>query len=174
MRDGMKIENLTKLKAIFKEGGSSTAGNSSQMTDGASCILLARRDVANKLGAKIYGRIVGFSAVGVAPEIMGIGPAAAIPAALAKSGLEMKDIDIFEINEAFASQACYCASHLNVPEEKLNPSGGAISLGHPLAMTGARMICTLFRELEETQKRFGLVSMCIGTGMGACGIFERE
>jgi len=174
MRDGMTMANLTKLKPIFKEGGSTTAGNASQMTDGASCIMLARRDVANKLGAKVFGRILSFSAVGVAPEIMGIGPAAAIPAALEKCGLGMKDIDIFEINEAFASQACYCASHLKVPVEKLNPSGGAISLGHPLAMTGARMICTLFRELEETQKRFGLVSMCIGTGMGAAGIFERE
>lgn len=117
------------------------------MTDGASCIMLTRRDVANRLGAKIIGRFNSFSAVGVPPEIMGIGPAVAIPAALTKAGLTMNDIDIFEINEAFASQACYCASHLKVPEEKLNPSGGAIAIGHPLAMTGARMICTLFNEL---------------------------
>lgn len=174
MREGMKMENLSKLKPIFKEGGSTTAGNASQMTDGASCIMLTRRDIANKLGAKIFGRIVGFAAVGVAPEIMGIGPAAAIPAALKKTGLEMKDIDIFEINEAFASQACYCASNLNVPVEKLNPSGGAIAVGHPLAMTGARMICTLFRELEEENKKTGLVSMCIGTGMGAAAVIESE
>ena len=105
---------------------------------------------------------------------MGIGPAFAVPAALEKCGLAIKDIDIFEINEAFASQATYSVKKLGVPKEKLNPRGGAIALGHPLGMTGSRMICTLFSELERTNKRFGLVSMCIGTGMGACGVFERE
>lgn len=105
---------------------------------------------------------------------MGIGPAYAIPKALDMAGLKMNDIDIFEINEAFASQATMCVQHLGVPREKLNPRGGAIALGHPLGMTGSRMIVTLFSELERTQKKFGLVSMCIGTGMGACGIFERE
>lgn len=144
------------------------------MTDGASCILLARRSVAKQIGCKIYGRIVSFATAGVPPRVMGIGPAFAVPAALEKCGLGINDIDIFEINEAFASQATYSVKKLGVPKEKLNPRGGAIALGHPLGMTGSRMICTLFSELERTNKRFGLVSMCIGTGMGACGVFERE
>lgn len=144
------------------------------MTDGASCILLTRRDVAVKLGCKIYGRILSFAVSGVPPRVMGIGPAFAIPAALTKAGLEVKDIDIFEINEAFASQAAYCVKKLGVPKEKLNPRGGAIAIGHPLGMTGARMIVTLLSELERTKQKRGIVSMCIGTGMGACGVFERE
>lgn len=105
---------------------------------------------------------------------MGIGPAIAIPAALKKAGLKIEDIDIFELNEAFASQATYCVEHLKIPKEKLNPRGGAIALGHPLGMTGSRMIVTLFHELERTAKKYGIVSMCIGTGMGAAAIFERE
>ena len=144
------------------------------MTDGASCILLARRDIATRLGCKIYGRIVSFAVAGVPPKIMGVGPAYAIPAALENCGLGMNDIDIFEINEAFASQATYTVEKLGVPKAKLNPKGGALALGHPLGMTGSRMIVTLMHELERTQKKFGLVSMCIGTGMGACGVFERE
>ena len=173
-RPNTTLEGLGKLKPAFQKGGTTTAGNSSQMTDGASCVLLARRDVANKLGCKIMGRFVSFQTAGVPPEVMGIGPAFAIPKALESAGLTMNDIDIFEINEAFASQATYCAQKLGVPREKLNPRGGAIALGHPLGMTGSRMIVTLFSELERTNKKFGLVSMCIGTGMGACGIFERE
>mmetsp|Transcript_43558 Transcript_43558/g.42028 ORF Transcript_43558/g.42028 Transcript_43558/m.42028 type:complete len:106 (-) Transcript_43558:57-374(-) len=105
---------------------------------------------------------------------MGIGPAVAIPNALKKTGLAVKDIDVFEINEAFASQATYCVNKLGVPKEKLNPRGGALALGHPLGCTGARMMVTLFHELERTQKKYGIVSMCIGTGMGAAGVFERE
>ena len=174
VRPKTTLEGLAKLKPAFQKGGSTTAGNSSQVTDGASCILLARRDVAQRLGCRIIGRIVGFSVAGVPPKIMGIGPAYAIPAALKKCGLQINDIDVFEINEAFASQAAYCVKTLGVPKEKLNPRGGAIALGHPLAMTGSRMICTLMSELERTQKRFGVVSMCIGTGMGAAGVFERE
>ena len=136
--------------------------------------MLARRDVAVKLGCKIYGRILSFAVAGVPPEVMGIGPAFAIPAALKKCGFGIADIDIFEINEAFASQASYCVKALGVPKKKLNPRGSAIAMGHPLGMTGARMIVTLFHELERTNKKTGLVSMCIGTGMGACGVFERE
>jgi len=142
---------LAKLKPAFQKDGTTTAGNSSQVTDGAACILLARRDVAVKLGCKIYGRILSFAVAGVPPRIMGIGPAFAIPAALSKAGLDIKDIDIFEINEAFASQAAYCVKKLGVPKEKLNPRGGAIAIGHPLGMTGARMIVTLFSELERTK-----------------------
>jgi len=175
VREGTTAEALGKLKPAFKkDGGSTTAGNSSQMTDGAAAVLLARRDVANKLGLKIHGRILGYAVAGVPPEIMGIGPALAIPAALKKAGLTIADIDIFEVNEAFASQALYCVNKLGIPREKLNPRGGAIALGHPLGMTGARMVTTLFSELERTAKKYGVISMCIGTGMGAAGIFERE
>ena len=175
IREDTTLESLKKLKPAFKkDGGSVTAGNSSQVTDGAAAVLLARRDVANKLGLKIKGRIVGFAVAGCPPEIMGIGPAVAIPPALKKAGLTINDIDVFEINEAFASQATYCVKELNIPKEKLNPRGGAIALGHPLGCTGARMVTTLFSELERTNKKFGIISMCIGTGMGAAGIFERE
>jgi acetyl-CoA acyltransferase 1 len=145
------VAGLAKLKPAFQKDGTTTAGNSSQVTDGAACILLTRRDVAVKLGCKIYGRILSFAVAGVPPRVMGIGPAFAIPAALNKAGLEIKDVDIFEINEAFASQAAYCVKKLGVPKEKLNPRGGAIAIGHPLGMTGARMIVTLFSELERTK-----------------------
>lgn len=176
IREDTTLETLKKLKPAFtKEAhGSVTAANSSQVTDGAAAVLLARRDVAKKLGLKIHGRFIGFAVAGCPPEIMGIGPAVAIPPALKKAGLTMNDIDVFEINEAFASQALYCVRELNVPREKLNPRGGAIALGHPLGCTGARQVVTLFNELERTNKRFGVISMCIGTGMGAAGVFERE
>lgn len=173
-REGTTLESLGKLKPAFKKGGSSTAGNSSQLTDGAAVVLLARRSYAEKHGLPIKGRMLTFAAVGVPPHIMGIGPAVAIPAALKKTGLTVNDIDIFEINEAFASQATMTVKTLGVPKEKLNPRGGAIALGHPLGCTGARMINTLFAELHRTNKKFGVVSMCIGSGQGACGIFERE
>jgi len=173
-RPGTTLEKLGKLKPAFQKGGTTTAGNSSQMTDGAAAVMLTRRDVANKLGAKVIARFNAFATAGVPPSVMGIGPAYAIPKALENCGLSMNDIDVFEINEAFASQAAYCVQKLGVPKEKLNPRGGAIACGHPLGMTGARMIVTLLSELERTNKRFGVVSMCIGTGMGACGVFERE
>ncbi len=168
------LEGLAKLKPAFRKDGTTTAGNSSQVTDGAAAVLMTRRDVAKKLGLKVLGRVVSFAVAGVPPEIMGIGPAVAIPAALKKAGLEVKDIDVFEINEAFASQATYSVEVLNVPKEKLNPRGGGIALGHPLGCTGARMVTTLLHELERTAKRYGVISMCIGTGMGAAGVFERE
>lgn len=175
VREDTTLEGLKKLKPAFKkDGGTTTAGNSSQVTDGAAAVLLCRRDVAKKLGLKVLGRIVSYAVAGVPPEIMGIGPAVAIPAALKKAGLEVKDIDVFEINEAFASQATYSYKVLGVPKEKLNPRGGAIALGHPLGMTGARQVVTLFTELERTGKKYGVISMCIGTGMGAAGVFERE
>lgn len=174
VRESTTAAGLGKLKAAFKKGGTTTAGNSSQVTDGAAVVMLMKRSTAKKLGAPIKGRILSFSVAGVPPEIMGIGPAFAIPKALEKAGLGINDIDIFEVNEAFASQATYCVKKLGIPEDKLNPRGGALALGHPLGMTGARMICTLFSELERTNKKRGVVSMCIGTGMGACGIFERD
>jgi len=174
IRPQTTLAGLGKLKAAFQKNGTTTAGNSSQVTDGASCVLLARRDVAVRLGAPIIGRIVGFAVAGVPPKVMGIGPAFAIPEALKRSGLTINEIDIFEVNEAFASQATYSVRKLGIPAEKLNPKGGAIALGHPLGMTGSRMIVTLMTELKRTNKKFGVVSMCIGTGMGAAGVFERE
>eukprot|EP00388_Colpodella_angusta_P019971 GDKJ01049884.1.p1 GENE.GDKJ01049884.1~~GDKJ01049884.1.p1 ORF type:complete len:414 (+),score=151.56 GDKJ01049884.1:24-1265(+) len=174
--DGIRAEttpeSLSKLKPAFQKGGSTTAGNSSQVTDGAAAVLLARRSVAEKMGLPIIGRFVAFSVVGCPPEIMGIGPAVAIPAVLKQAGMNLDDIDIFEINEAFASQALYCTDVLKVPAEKLNPKGGAIAFGHPLGATGARQIATLMPELKRQKKRFGLTSMCIGTGMGAAAIIE--
>ena len=129
---------------------------------------------AEQLGLPILGTLRMYSVVGVPPEIMGIGPAKAIPKALEKAGLTIDDIDIFEVNEAFASQAIYCQRELGIPDEKLNPNGGAIALGHPLGCTGARMTATLLHEMEKQSARLGVVSMCIGGGMGAAAIFERE
>lgn len=174
IREETTIETLKKLKPAFSKTGSVTAGNSSQMTDGAAAVLITKRSVAKKLGLKVQGRILGFAVAGCPPEIMGIGPAVAIPPALKKAGLTINDIDVFEVNEAFASQACYSRNVLGIPKEKLNPRGGAIALGHPLGCTGARQVVTLFNELERTNKKYGVISMCIGTGMGAAGIFERE
>lgn len=174
MREGTTAAVLAKLKPAFKKGGSTTAGNSSQVTDGAAAVLLARRSVAESLGLPIKGRVLSYAVVGVLPDVMGIGPAYAIPAALKKAGLSVDDIDVYEVNEAFASQCLFSAKHLNIDLNKLNPRGGGIALGHPLGATGARQIKTLFSELERTGKKYGVTSMCIGTGMGAAGVFERE
>jgi len=174
IREATTFESLQKLKTAFKQGGTTTAGNSSQITDGAAGVLLMRRSIAKKYGAPILGRIVGYAVAGVPPEIMGIGPAFAIPKVLEKTGLKIENIDIFELNEAFASQATYCANVLQIPSEKINPKGGAIALGHPLGCTGARQIATLLPELKRQNKKRGLISMCIGTGMGAACIIERE
>lgn len=174
IRPQTSMESLGKLKASFKQGGTTTAGNSSQVTDGAAGVLLARRSVAKKLGLPIVGRIIGYSVAGVPPEIMGIGPAFAIPKVLENSGMKVEDIDIFELNEAFASQAVYCINTLKIPMEKVNPRGGAIALGHPLGCTGARQFSTLLSELKRTDKKRGVISMCIGTGMGAACVVERE
>lgn len=173
-RPGSTPEKLAKLRAAFKKGGSTTAGNSSQVSDGAAAVLLMRRSKAVELGMPIIGVYRGFQVVGVQPDEMGIGPAVAIPVVLKAAGLTKEDIDIYEINEAFASQAVYCVKRLGIPMDKVNPNGGAIALGHPLGMTGARMVASLMAELERTNKRLGVVSMCIGTGMGAAAVFERE
>ena len=137
-------------------------------------VLLARRSVAEKEGLPILAKFSTYATVGVPPEIMGVGPAYAIPKCLEKANLKISDIDIFEINEAFASQAKYCIDKLGIDHKKVNPKGGAIALGHPLACTGARMIATLIPELKRTKKRLGLISMCVGTGMGACAVIENE
>lgn len=173
-RSGTTFAGLSKLKPAFKAGGSTTAGNSSQTSDGASMVLLARRDAARALGLPVLARFRSFAVVGVDPRLMGIGPAFAIPAALSKAGLSVDDIDIFEVNEAFASQATMTVERLKIPLEKLNPKGGAIALGHPLGCTGTRQVATLLPELKRQGKRLGVVSMCIGTGMGAAAVIENE
>ncbi|KAG3279633.1 3-ketoacyl-CoA thiolase A, peroxisomal, transcript variant X2 [Ictidomys tridecemlineatus] len=173
IRPNTTMEGLAKLKPAFKDGGSTTAGNSSQVSDGAAAVLLARRSKAEELGLPILGVLRSYAVVGVPPDVMGIGPAYAIPAALEKAGLTVNDVDIFEINEAFASQAVYCVEKLGIPPEKVNPLGGAVALGHPLGCTGARQVITLLNELKRRGKRaYGVVSMCVGTGMGAAAVFE--
>jgi len=166
------LEGLGKLKTVFKKDGTVTAGTASQVSDGAAAVLLMRRSKADELGIKPLGVFRGAKVVGVDPDIMGVGPAEAIPVALEAAGLKMGDVDIFEINEAFAAQALMCVKQLGVPAEKLNPNGGAIALGHPLGATGARQVATLLHELKRTGKKTGVVSMCIGTGMGMAAVFE--
>lgn len=168
------LEGLQKLKPSFSASGCSTAGNSSQVSDGAAAVLLMRRSTARQLGLTPLATFRAFSVVGVAPEVMGIGPAFAIPAVLKQAGLEVADIDVFEINEAFASQAVFSVEALKIPIEKVNPLGGAIALGHPLGCTGARQIATIINELRRRQGRYGVTSMCIGSGMGAASVIEME
>jgi acetyl-CoA acyltransferase 1 len=174
IRPDTTTEKLAKLRPAFKDGGTTTAGNSSQVSDGAAAVLLMRRSVAKKFGLPILARFVSYAVEGVPPSIMGIGPVVAIPAALKKANLRIEDIDLFEINEAFASQAVYCVEKLKIPMEKVNPKGGAIALGHPLGCTGSRQTATLLHELKRRNQKYGVVSMCIGTGMGAAAVFERE
>lgn len=173
IRKETTVEGLAKLKPAFKEGGTTTAGNSSQVTDGAAAVLLCRRSVAEKLKLPIIAKWVAYAVSGCPPEIMGIGPAFAIPAVLEKAGLKLDQIDVFELNEAFASQATYCVEKLKIDPKKVNPKGGAIALGHPLGCTGSRQIATLLPELKRTGGKYGVVSMCIGTGMGAAAVIER-
>jgi len=174
VRADTTAEKLGKLRAAFKQGGSTTAGNSSQVSDGAAAVIVTKRSVAQKLGLPIMGVFRSFAAVGVDPSVMGIGPAVAIPAALKLAGVNIQDVDVFEINEAFASQAVYCVEKLGIPIEKVNPNGGAIALGHPLGCTGARQTTSILNELKRRGARFGVVSMCIGSGMGAAAVYERE
>jgi len=173
IRPGTTAESLSKLKPSFGQDGISTAGNSSQTTDGAAVVLLARRSTAEKLKLTIIGKFVAYATAGVPPEIMGVGPAYAIPKIFEQTGLTKDDIDVFEINEAFATQATWSCDKLGLDYAKVNPRGGAIALGHPLGCTGARMVSTLLSELRRTDGRFGIISMCIGTGMGAAALIER-
>lgn len=173
VRAGVTMEGLGKLRAVFKKGGSTTAGNASQMTDGASACLMMKRSKAEALGLQCLGRFTGFAVVGCDPAIMGIGPAVAIPAVCQQQGLKLQDIDLWEINEAFASQATYSVEKLGLDWDVVNVNGGAIALGHPLGCTGTRMATTLLYEMGRRGSRRGVVSMCIGSGMGAAGIFER-
>lgn len=165
-------EALAGLKPAFKIGGTVTAGNTSQMSDGAAALLLSSAGRAEALGAKPLARFRGYAVAGVPPEVMGIGPVEAIPKLLAKTGLSIGDIDLFEINEAFAAQSLCIVRELNIPEERVNVNGGAIALGHPLGATGAKLATTLLYEMRRRGSRYGVVSMCIGGGMGAAGLFE--
>lgn len=176
IRATISAEKMAALKPAFKADGTSTAGNSSQVSDGAAATLLMRRSTATELGltSSIKGRWVASSVGGVAPDEMGVGPAVAIPKLLSQVGLEVSDIGIWELNEAFASQALYCVRKLGIDEAKVNPKGGAIAIGHPLGATGARQVATLLPELARTGQELGVVSMCIGTGMGMAGLFVRE
>jgi acetyl-CoA acyltransferase len=167
------IEGLGKLRPAFKVDGVSTAGNSSQTSDGAAIELLMTRAKAEELGFTPLGELVTFQVAGVHPDEMGIGPAAAIPKALAKAGLKVGDIGLFELNEAFASQALYCVRTLGIDPARVNVNGGAIALGHPLGCTGAKLTASLLHEMQRRQVEYGVVSMCIGGGMGAAAIFHR-
>ena len=167
------LEKMAKLKSPFKAGGSVTAGNSSQMTDGAAVTLVVSEDYLKKIKKDPMARFVAYDVRGVPPELMGIGPSEAIPGVLEKVGMKVDDIGLFEINEAFASQALYCMRKLGIDQEIANVNGGAIALGHPLGCTGAKLTTTLVHEMQRRDIRFGIVSMCIGGGMGAAGIFEK-
>ncbi|ETI27351.1 hypothetical protein G647_09541 [Cladophialophora carrionii CBS 160.54] len=174
IRHDASVEKMAKLKPAFSKDGSSTAGNSSQISDGAAATLMMRRSTANELGLtkSIIGKWAGSQVAGCRPDEMGIGPAIAIPKLMDYTGLKTEDVNVWEINEAFASQALYCIRKLGLDIEKVNPRGGAIALGHPLGMTGTRQLATLLPQLQEGQ--VGVVSMCIGTGMGMAGLFVRE
>lgn len=176
IRHNISVEKMAALKPAFSENGSSTAGNSSQVSDGAAATLLMRRSTAEELGlgSSIKGRWVATTVAGCAPDEMGVGPAVAIPKLLKLVGMDVSHVGIWEINEAFASQALYCIRKLGIDESKVNPKGGAIAIGHPLGATGARQLATLLPELARTGEEVGVVSMCIGTGMGMAAMFVRE
>lgn len=174
VREGMTPESLGKIRPAFAKDGSIHAGNASQISDGAAAVLLMRRSTAEQLGQRVIGKFVAASVVGVKPLLMGIGPWKAIPVALAKAGVSKEEVDIYEINEAFASQCVWCVQELGLPMEKVNPKGGAIAFGHPLGCTGARQVSTLLTELRRTGKQVGVTSMCVGTGMGMAAVWVAE
>ncbi len=172
-RRDTSAEALAKLRPVFHIKGSVTAGNSSQVSDGAAAAVVMSAKAAKELGLTPLARFVGFAVAGVPPEIMGIGPIAAIPKVLKQTGLKIEDMDVIELNEAFASQSLAVIRTLGLDPARVNPSGGAISLGHPLGCTGAKLTATMIAELRRREGRYGMVTMCIGGGMGAAGVFER-
>jgi acetyl-CoA acyltransferase len=172
LRRETTIEGLAKLKPVFRDGGSVTAGNSSPLSDGAAAVIVMEAGRAAQLGLKPLLRFVGFNVMGVRPEIMGVGPIAAIPKLLKRTGMKLDDIDLIELNEAFAAQSLAVIRHLEMNPEKVNVNGGAIALGHPLGCTGAKLTVTLMHEMKRRNSKYGMVTMCIGGGMGAAGIFE--
>ncbi|MFN4218473.1 MAG: thiolase family protein [Candidatus Bipolaricaulia bacterium] len=173
IRRDTTLEALAQLKPVFREGGTVTAGNSSPLTDGASAVLIASKQKARSLGLKPMARFVSAAAAGVRPEIMGIGPVYAIPKALKRAKLSLKDIDLFEFNEAFAAQALAVIRELDLPMEKVNVNGGAIALGHALGSSGSRLLVTLVHEMPRRDAQFGVVTMCVGGGQGMAAVFER-
>ena len=172
-RADTSLEALAKLKPAFHARGTTTAGNSSQMSDGAAATIVMSGERARALGIKPMARFLGFATAGVPPEIMGIGPAFAIPKVLKLTGLKLDQIDVIELNEAFAVQSLAVIKTLGIDPARVNPNGGAIALGHPLGCTGAKLTASILRELERRNAHYGMVTMCIGGGMGAAGIFER-
>jgi len=172
-RADTSMEALAKLKPAFHVHGTTTAGNSSQTSDGAAAAIVMSAERAKALGAKPLARFLGFATAGVPAEIMGIGPAYAIPKVLKLTGLKLDQMDVIELNEAFAVQSLAVIQEAQLDPSKVNPNGGAIALGHPLGCTGAKLTASILRELERRQARYGMVTMCIGGGMGAAGIFER-
>src|SRR5690606_19665665 len=165
-------EGLARLKPVFAANGSVTAGNSSQMSDGAGAAVLMSEPALKRYGLKPLGRFVGYSVAAVPPEIMGIGPSKAIPKALQQAGLKLEDMDWIELNEAFAAQSLAVIGDLGLDRERVNPLGGAIALGHPLGATGVIRCATVMHGLRRRGGKYGMVTMCIGTGMGAAGILE--
>jgi acetyl-CoA acyltransferase len=167
------IEGLSKLKPVFSSNGSVTAGNSSQTSDGAAFVLVMSEDLVKNLNLEPIARLASYATVGVEPRIMGIGPVEAIPKAIKAAGLKKQDIDLFELNEAFASQSLAVIRETGINPEIVNVNGGAIALGHPLGCTGAKLTVQLVNELKRRKQRYGIVTMCVGTGQGAAGVFER-
>lgn len=172
VRPDTSLEALARLKPVFAAGGTVTAGNASQTSDGAAAVVVMAAEKAEELGVKPLGVFRSFAVAGVDPDIMGVGPVEAIPKALKLAGVRQQDVDLIELNEAFASQAVHCIRALELDEARVNVNGGAIALGHPLGCTGARQTVTLLYELARRKGRYGVVSMCIGGGMGAAGVFE--
>ncbi len=171
-RADTSIERLAKLRPVFAAGGSVTAGNSSQTSDGAAFVLVMSEKMVNELGLKPKAKLISYAVAGVEPRIMGIGPVDAIPKALKQANLKLEDIDLIELNEAFASQSLAVVRELGIDTSKLNVNGGAIALGHPLGCTGGKLTVQILNELEKRNGKYGMVTMCVGTGQGAAGIFE--
>jgi acetyl-CoA acyltransferase len=171
-RAGTSVEALSALRPVFAADGSVTAGNSSQMSDGAAFVLIMSEEMVKELNLTPIARLVNFASAGVEPRIMGIGPVKAIPKALKQAGLQLKDIDLIELNEAFASQSLAVIRELNINPEIVNVNGGAIALGHPLGCSGAKLSVQLFDEMRKRGNKYGIVSMCVGTGQGSAGIYE--
>ncbi|ACU07395.1 3-ketoacyl-CoA thiolase [Flavobacteriaceae bacterium 3519-10] len=171
-RKDTSLEGLAKLRPVFANGGSVTAGNSSQMSDGAAFVIVMSEDMVKELGLEPEARLVAYSAAGLEPRIMGMGPLYAIPKALKQAGLDLKDIDLIEMNEAFASQSVAIIKELDINKEILNVNGGAIALGHPLGCTGTKLTVQLLDEMRTRGNKYGMVTMCVGTGQGAASIFE--
>jgi acetyl-CoA acyltransferase len=172
VRPDTTLEGLAKLKPVFKQGGTVTAGNASPLSDGAAAVIVMERQKAEALGLKPLVKFVGFNVGGVRPEIMGVGPITAVPRLLKRTGMALSDIDLIELNEAFASQAVAVIRELGFDEDKTNVNGGAIALGHPLGATGSKLTVQIIHEMKRRDAQFGMVTMCIGGGMGAAGIFE--